>query len=82
MGTGNAALISPREVFRKAIINGAMSIATAHNHPSGGLEPSREDREMWDRLRNAGDILAISVLDNFIISSRGFYSEKEGKRQQ
>lgn len=79
MGTGNLAVITPREVFRKAILNGATTIATVHNHPSNDCNPSNVDKEVWERLNKAGELLGIKVIDNLIISSSGYYSERENK---
>ena len=77
LGILNAALIHPREVFKKAIINSAANIITIHNHPSGGANPSDEDKNTWRRLNEAGELLQIPVLDNLIITPNGnFYSEK------
>lgn len=78
IGTLNASLVHPREVFKKAIVNGTASIITVHNHPSGQIEPSEKDREIWERLDSAGEILGIIVLDHIIITSNGaYYSSKE-----
>jgi len=79
MGTLDASLVHPREVFRKAIINSAASIATVHNHPSGSLEPSSEDKVIWKQLKGAGELLGIKVVDNLIISCQGYYSDSERK---
>lgn len=78
IGTLNATLVHPREVFKKAILNGTASLITVHNHPSGRIEPSTKDREIWERLENAGEILGIMVLDHLIITPQGdYYSRKE-----
>jgi DNA repair protein RadC len=77
MGVLDHAAVHPREVFRKAVINSTAQIITVHNHPSGSVEPSAEDRLIWTQLRNAGDILGIEVTDNIIISRKGYYSQKE-----
>lgn len=71
VGTLTASLVHPREVFAEAIADRAASIIVAHNHPSGNLEPSDADRSITDRLREAGDLLGISVLDHFIITDGG-----------
>ena len=76
MGVVNASMIMPREVFRKAVTNGTVSILSVHNHPSGDLTPSVEDRRTWDMLRKAGEILNIPVVDNLIVSTEGVFSEK------
>ncbi len=78
VGTVRAALVHPREVFKKAILNGANGIITMHNHPSGSLTPSAEDLEMWRRLDQAGEIIGIKVFDHLIITPSGnFYSKAQ-----
>ena len=67
LGTLQNALIHPREVFRLAINRGVASIICGHNHPSGDPTPSRDDRAITERLKSAGDIIGISVLDHVII---------------
>lgn len=79
MGSLDSAIAHPREIFRKAVLNSSSAIITVHNHPSGDTTPSKEDKEIWERLTKAGEILGIEVKDNFIIGSKGYYSEKEGK---
>ncbi len=80
IGTINQSLVHPREVFSPAIEKRATSIIVAHNHPSGILSPSREDLLVTDRLKQAGKILGIEVLDHIIIGENGFYSFKEEKK--
>ena len=79
-GSINAALVHPREVFRTAIAMGATSIVLTHNHPSGDPTPSDEDRAITTRLRQAGDLVGIRVLDHVILGEGGrrFSMEKEG----
>lgn len=77
IGVLDASLVHPREVFKKAIINSAHSIITVHNHPGGSLTPSEEDLIVWKKLIDAGDLLGISVLDHIIVTSQGYYSQKE-----
>ena len=76
VGTLSSALVHPREVFKPAIRASAASVILAHNHPSGNIEPSGEDREVTRRLVEAGEILGIEVLDHVILGD-GFYSMKE-----
>ncbi len=73
MGTVNHSVVHPREVFKKAIINGATCIITAHNHPSGRIKPSPEDIEIWDKLKEAGEILGIKAIENIILTPSGEY---------
>lgn len=77
MGTLNANLVHPREVFEPAVKNLAAQIIICHNHPSGNLEPSKEDIMVTGRLVEAGKILGIEVLDHIIVTSDGHMSFKE-----
>lgn len=67
MGTINASLVSPREVFKASILSNAASIIICHNHPSGEPAPSREDVLLTQRLKNAGELLGIELLDHVIV---------------
>jgi len=77
IGTLNANLVHPREVFKDAISHSAASVILAHNHPSGNLEPSEDDLSITKRLIEAGKILGIEVLDHIIVTKNGFFSFKE-----
>ena len=66
VGTLDASLVHPREVFKPAVIEGSSAVLLSHNHPSGNPEPSREDRQVTDRLTEAGKLLGINVLDHII----------------
>jgi DNA repair protein RadC len=77
VGLLNRTLIHPREVFAPALEDRAASLILAHTHPSGALEPSREDREATTRLCQAGKLLGIEVLDHLILSTCGYYSFRE-----
>ena len=74
IGTLSQSLVHPREVFRPAIQDNAAGIIVAHNHPSGTLLPSRADNSVTNRLREAGQILGVDLLDHLIITPTGFYS--------
>jgi len=78
IGTINSTLISPTTTFRKAVLMNCNSIIIAHNHPSGDVTPSTEDREAYKSLEKAGEILKIKVLDSIIIGNSSFYSFNEG----
>lgn len=79
LGILDSSLIHPREVFKKAILNSSQAIITVHNHPGGDPSPAQEDKETWQRLKQAGEIIGIEVLDNLIITPNGkFYSERQG----
>lgn len=69
-GTANSSLVSPREVFQKALLANAVSIIVMHNHPSGDPTASREDIEVTKRLVEAGKIIGVEVLDHIIIGDR------------
>jgi DNA repair protein RadC len=77
IGTLNASLVHPREVFKDAITHSAASVVLAHNHPSGDPEPSEDDITITKRLIEAGKILGIEVADHVVISKSGFFSFKE-----
>ena len=66
IGTLDASLVHPREVFKPAILEGSSSIILSHNHPSGDCTPSREDDTVTERLTEAGKLLGIEVLDHII----------------
>lgn len=72
-GTVNQALCSPREIFQKALLCNATGIFLAHNHPSGSTTPSKEDLEMYRRIKSACDLMNIPIYDNIIIGN-GYYS--------
>ena len=76
VGTLSSSLVHPREVFKPAVRASAASVILAHNHPSGKVEPSREDREVTGRLSEAAEILGIEVLDHVIVGD-GYFSMKE-----
>jgi DNA repair protein RadC len=69
VGTLNASLVQPREVFGPALREGAHTILLAHNHPSGDVTPSAEDRELTTRLKECGKLLGIEVLDHVIVGN-------------
>lgn len=73
-GLVNRTMVHPREVFAGPLQDRSAAIVVAHNHPSGNLEPSREDRDITKRLKDAGEILGIPVLDHIVFSSKGYFS--------
>ncbi|QGQ95391.1 JAB domain-containing protein [Paenibacillus psychroresistens] len=77
MGSLNASIVHPREVFRAAIKRSSASIICVHNHPSGDPTPSPEDIQMTARLVEAGQIIGIEVLDHIILGDQNFVSLKE-----
>jgi DNA repair protein RadC len=72
IGILDAALIHPRELFRGAILHNAHSIILAHNHPSGDPTPSTQDIEVTNQMKQAGELLGITLLDH-IIAGRNYY---------
>ena len=81
IGTLDEALVHPRSVFQAALLTNAASLIVAHNHPSGDPTPSTQDRALGDRLRQAGDLLGVT-LDDFLIvtDGPGYFSERESGR--
>jgi DNA repair protein RadC len=67
VGTLNQSLVHPREVFSPALKSKAAGIILVHNHPTGSTDPSREDMEITKRLKEAGELLGIKVIDHIII---------------
>lgn len=73
MGTLNTAVVSPREVFKTAILSNAASILLVHNHPSGECSPSKEDMQVTERLIECGKLIDIPVVDHVITGREGSY---------
>ena len=67
IGTLNSTLVHPREIFRTAIKENANAVILVHNHPSGDCTPSDEDEEITERLKEAGEVLNIKVLDSVVV---------------
>ena len=74
IGSIIAASMSPREIFKSAILANAVGIILCHNHPSGELTPSNEDIQFTKLLIDAGKLLGIKVLDHLIVSNKGYHS--------
>lgn len=77
IGSLNASVVHPREVFRAAIRRSSASILCAHNHPSGDPTPSPEDLQLTRRLAEAGELVGIELLDHIVIGDNRFISLKE-----
>ena len=77
IGSLNASIVHPREVFKIAILSNSASIILGHNHPSGDPTPSREDINISERLKECGQILGIDVLDHVIIGEDSYISLKD-----
>jgi len=73
-GILDASLVHPREVFRFALGESAHAVFLIHNHPSGILRPSDDDLKVTERLRSAGEIMGIHIIDHIIIAEKGYYS--------
>ena len=78
IGLINKTLVHPREVFADPISDRAAAVIVCHNHPSGNLEASAEDMEITEKLRDAGNILGIPLLDHIIFSQTGYKSILSG----
>lgn len=78
IGSLNASIVHPREVFKPAILASAASVVFVHNHPSGSPDPSEEDLSITRRLVDAGELLGIGVLDHIIVARRGVVSLRAG----
>ncbi|MCD1655513.1 JAB domain-containing protein [Treponema zuelzerae] len=74
IGIANRCLVHPREVFTPALQDGAVAVILAHNHPSGQLDASEEDKSITKRLVEAGQVLGIPVLDHLIVTKGGWFS--------
>ncbi len=73
----DACLTDPKVIFKTALEHNAQSIIIAHNHPSGSLKPSIDDKKVYKRIKEAGDLLALKCLDSIIFNKTEFYSMKE-----
>ena len=80
VGTLDASLVHPREVFREASAGGAAAIVLFHNHPSGDPTPSRDDLALTTRLVEAGELMGIDVIDHVVLADAGYCSFKETGR--
>ncbi len=77
VGTLDASIVHPREIFREATAGGAAAIILFHNHPSGDPEPSPDDRRLTERLIAAGLVMGIDVLDHIILGDTRYFSFRE-----
>lgn len=82
VGTVDASLASPRDVFREATASGAPLVAVFHNHPSGDPEPSDDDRQLTRRIVRAGEVLGIELVDHVILADARYYSFREAHALQ
>ena len=72
-GNINSSIVDPRSVFRSAIVSNSASIIVAHNHPSGNLNPSESDNKITQKIKEAGNLLDIQLLDHIILTTEGDY---------
>ncbi|MBN2070875.1 MAG: DNA repair protein RadC [Candidatus Krumholzibacteriota bacterium] len=77
IGSLNAALVHPREIFKAAVLASAAGIIIVHNHPTGNPEPSREDKELTKRFNQCGDLMGIDLVDHIIVGDDSFVSLRE-----
>jgi DNA repair protein RadC len=74
IGSVDHTFMSPREIFRDALLHGVSALVVAHNHPSGDPEPSRDDELVTRRVGQAGDLLGVEVLDHVVVGHRRWVS--------
>ena len=79
-GSLDTSIVHPREVFQEAVATRAAAVVVFHNHPSGDPQPSPEDLQLTARLRHAGSILGIPLLDHVILADTRYYSLREAQR--
>ena len=74
IGTQTSSLVHPRELFKSALLASAGSLILVHNHPSGNPKPSPEDHQITGRIKKAGEIMGVLLIDHIIIGDRSHYS--------
>ncbi|HDL16053.1 MAG TPA: hypothetical protein ENH28_07880 [Euryarchaeota archaeon] len=72
-----SSIVEPQEIFRKAILESASRIILVHNHPTGDLEPSSEDIAITKKVKEAGELIGIDVLDHIIVGDSAYVSLKD-----
>ena len=77
IGTLDASVVQPRDIFREALIEVAAAVVLFHNHPSGDPTPSREDVLVTRRMVEAGVVMGIDVLDHLVLADASFYSFRD-----
>lgn len=81
-GTLTSSLVHPREVFKGALLANAAAMIVGHNHPSGKVVPSTEDQSVFERLKEAGELLGIAVIDSLIVGAGPqFYAHSLGRAE-
>jgi DNA repair protein RadC len=79
VGSLDASVAHPREIFREALVAGAAAVVVFHNHPSGDVTPSKDDIELTERLRRAGDVVGVELIDHLILADAQYCSMKESR---
>lgn len=77
IGSLNAALVHPREIFKAAVAASAAGLIIVHNHPTGNPEPSREDKDLTERFARCGDLMGIDLVDHIIVGDDSYVSMRE-----
>ena len=77
IGTANSCPIHPRDVYQRAVLLGACAVIIAHNHPTGDVTPSAEDRDVTKKMKEAAIVLGIKLLDHVIFSDTASFSFME-----
>lgn len=77
LGSVDSSIVHPRDVFKPAIVQSCTGIIIGHNHPSGDYQPSPADISVYKRIREAGTILGIALVDGLIVTETHYYSFKE-----
>ncbi|MBN1164179.1 MAG: DNA repair protein RadC [Candidatus Krumholzibacteriota bacterium] len=77
VGSLNAALVHPREIFKAAVVASAAGIIVVHNHPTGNPEPSREDTDLTVRFARCGELMGIDLVDHIVVGDDRFVSMRE-----
>lgn len=73
-GTANQTLLSPREIFLRALLVGASFVVLCHNHPSGNFAPSKDDITITERIKDVGELVGIPLIDHLIIGGNNYFS--------
>ncbi len=73
-GTVDASICNPRDVFIKALLCGATGIILVHNHPSGDVTPSKQDHDVFKRVKQAGELIGVKLIDSIILGNGPVYS--------
>jgi DNA repair protein RadC len=78
-GAGNVVHVSPRDLLVPALVTGSNAMIIAHNHPSGDATPSREDAVLTERIKSAGELVGVPLLDHIVVGEEDYYSFTEGR---